>query len=262
MNVGISTASFYPENLLDICDKIGELGFKFIEIFITTESEYTLDFAKILKEKLDYYGIQVVSLHPYTSLLEGVFFFSDYEPRTKDYLKIYTKYFDFGEYLGAKFLTFHGEFTGVSSFSKDKVSRDIQTYKNLSDIANSKNMFLAQENVVKFNSQNLDFLEKLYKNVPNLRYTLDIKQARRANVDVFDYLDVMRDRICNIHANDYDDEKDCKIPGTGIFDYPRFVKKLNDYGYTGDFLIEVYKTNYENQQQLLNSKNFLEKIIY
>ncbi|MFI3114603.1 MAG: TIM barrel protein, partial [Clostridia bacterium] len=166
MNIGISTACFYPEEPLDAIDIIGNQGFKHIEIFVNTESEFQRDYAEKFKEKIDYYGINVISVHPYTSLLEGIYFFSDYAKRTDDALKIYSHYFDYCEFMGAKFFTLHGESSILANFSNDKVERDINTYKRLCDLANSKNISVAQENVVRFSSQNIDFLENLYKKVP------------------------------------------------------------------------------------------------
>ncbi|MFI3226464.1 MAG: sugar phosphate isomerase/epimerase [Clostridia bacterium] len=258
MNVGISTACFYPEEPLDIIDKIGKLGFKDIEIFVNTETEYERPYAEALKKKIEYYGINVVSVHPYTSILEGIYFFSDYAKRTDDAMKIYERYFDYAQYMGAKFFTFHGERSFLASFSDDKINRDVKTYKRLCDLANSKGLFFAQENVVSFHSQNLQFLENLYEKVPNLRFTLDIKQARRAKTDVFSYIDVMRDRICNVHANDYSETDNCVMPGKGIFDYNKFMRELSRHGYEGNMLIEVYRTNYKSLEDLSNSKIFIE----
>lgn len=261
MNIGISTACFYPEDPLDAIDKIGILGYKNIEIFVTTESEYDKSYALKLKEKLDFYGISVTSIHPYTSIMEGIYFFSDYTKRTNDALKIYERYFEFASFMGAKFFTFHGEGSHFTSFSQDKTARDIETYKKLSDIAFSKGIYLAQENVVRCYSQNLDFLQNLYEKVPNLRFTLDIKQARRAKIDVFSYIDVMRDKICNIHANDYSETHDCVLPGLGIFNYNKFIKTLESQSYNGDLLIEVYRTNYKTLDDLARAGDYIKKAL-
>lgn len=261
MNVGISTACFYPEEPLDIIDKIGKLGFRHIEIFVNTEAEYEKNYAEQLKKKIDYYGIKVISVHPYTSLMEGIYFFSDYAKRTDDALKIYSRYFDYAQFMEAKFFTFHGEQNFLASFNEDKVRRDVETYKRLCDLANSKGIYFAQENVVRCHSQNIEFLDRLYKEVPNIRFTLDIKQARRAKIDVFDYIDVMKDKICNVHANDYTENLDCVIAGQGIFDYNKLGRELKKHGYSGDLLIEVYRTNYKSLEDLAISKAFIQNAL-
>ena len=163
--------------------------------------------------------------------------------------------------MGADYFTFHGEKSSLASFDENKISRDVETYKRLCDLANSKGIHLAQENVAYCYSEKIEFLENLYKKVPNLLYTLDIKQAGRANTSVFDYVDVMRDRICNIHANDFDSKIDCKLPGTGDFDYQTLIKKLNGHGYDGKFLIEIYRTNYKTHEEIVVSKAFLQKTL-
>lgn len=261
MNIGVSTATFYPKDTLDSIDIIGQSGFKNIEIFVNTESEYERDYAQKLKEKLKYYGISVTSVHPYTAILEGIYFFSDYTKRTDDAIKIYTRYFEYANFMEAKFFTFHGEGNFLASFTENKANRDLETYKRLSNKACEKGIYLAQENVVRCNSQNIDFLENLYEKVPNLKFTLDIKQARRAKVDVFDYVDVMRDKLCNIHANDYTQEKDCVLPGMGIFNYDLLINKIKNYNYSGDLLLEVYKTSFQTKEELINSRNYLERKI-
>lgn len=261
MNIGISTATFYPEETDDIIDKIGDLGFKHIEIFVNTESEYERGYAQKLKEKIEYYGIEVVSVHPYTSLLEGIYFFSDYTKRTNDAYKIYEKYFEYARFMGAKYFTFHGERTFLASFDDKKITRDIETYNNLANLANSKGIFLAQENVVGHYSEKIEFLENLYKKVPNIRFTLDIKQARRAKKDPFSYLDIMGDKLCNIHTNDFTKESDCVLPGMGIFNYEKFKNELEKRNYNGDLLIEVYRTCFDLPEDILRSKTFLNKLL-
>ena len=261
MNIGISTACFYPDTPENAIDIVGKLGFKHIELFVNTEYEYNSNYADFLKEKLEYYGIDVVSIHSYTAALEGLLFFSDYSRRTDDALLQYSRYFDFSEFLGAKFFTFHGERNGLMNFTDGKALRDIETYKNLSSLANNRNLFLAQENVAYCKSADIPFLETLYKNVPNLRYTLDVKQAFRSSTSVFDYIDVMRDRLANIHANDYDNQNSCKLPLTGDLNFNEFLKRLNHFNYNGDLLIEVYRNNFKNPSELSDCKSFLQKTL-
>lgn len=257
MDIGISTASFYPLDPLSSIDIIADLGFKHIEIFINTQSEFTKEYAKKLNEKLSNYGISVTSIHSYTAAFESLMLFSDYNLRTKDFLEAYNKYFEFSNLVGAKYFTFHGDRTPAMSFCENKLERDIKTYNILADLALDNNIFLAQENVAYCKSASTDFLKTLYSNVKNLRFTLDFKQAYRADIDIFDYINVMQDKLVNIHANDFDSNSSCKLPGTGTLDFSCVLKSLKSIDYNGNLLIEVYKTDYENISQIKASKNFL-----
>lgn len=259
MRVGISTACFYPKSPLESIEIIGQMGFKFIEIFVNTESEYTKEYADKILEKTKYYGIKIVSIHPYTGGFESLMFFSDYAKRTNDYIKQYTKYFQFANYLGADFFTFHGERKDILTFLDGKEERDIETYKILSKNARESGIYFAQENVSYCKSADYEFLHNLYEKVPDIRFTFDFKQSYRAKNDVYKYLDVMSDKLVNIHINDYDDEKFCKLPGAGKVDFSQFFNTLNNYN--GKFLIEVYKTDYKNTDEIINAKKFLENIL-
>ena len=84
MRLGISTACFYPQPIEETMERIAALGFRIIEIFFNTESEYDISFLNHLKNTTEQLGIRIVSIHPYTSLMEGMMLFSAYPRRTKD----------------------------------------------------------------------------------------------------------------------------------------------------------------------------------
>ena len=49
MRLGISTACFYPQPIEETIERIAALGFRTIEIFFNTESEYDISFLNHLK---------------------------------------------------------------------------------------------------------------------------------------------------------------------------------------------------------------------
>ena len=75
MRLGISTACFYPQPIEETMERIAALGFRIIEIFFNTESEYDISFLNHLKNTTEQLGIRIVSIHPYTSLMEGMMLF-------------------------------------------------------------------------------------------------------------------------------------------------------------------------------------------
>lgn len=263
MQVGISTACFYPEALEETFSQIADMGFKKIEIFFNTQSELHEPVISQIKNIVNESGLQVISIHPYTSLMEGMLLFSDYKRRTQDGFEQYKTYFEAAQKLGAKYLTFHGERTTPDNKidKPDVWQRKIERYHRLCSLGKDFGVTVAQENVAWCKSSNPEYLKKLYKDVPELRYTLDLKQAYRAGHLWTDYYNIVYDRLKNIHINDFDDNHSCLLPNEGKFDYNELFKRLENDNYDGDVLIEVYKSNYTQKEQLENSAKFLKSKI-
>lgn len=258
MRLGISTACFYPAPLEESIEQIAALGFDLIEIFFNTESEYDPAFLDALAVRLHDLGITVNSIHPYTSLMEGMLLFSPYTRRTQDGLKQYRKYFQAGRRLGARYLTLHGERIIAVDQGAADLERRYEVYHQLCAMAAEEDMIVAQENVAWCRSREPAFIRTLYDNVPELRYTLDIKQAGRAGYPWKAYLDEMGDRLVNVHINDWSESASCLVPGEGRMDYPAFYRALREQGYDRQTLIEVYSSNYQSVDQLSRARDLLQ----
>lgn len=263
MRLGISTACFYPQPLEDAIFQIAQLELNAIEIFFNTESEFQPPYLYKLKRQIDSLGLQVVSVHPFTSLMEGMLLFSDYARRTKDGIDQYRRYFDSAQYLGAKYFTFHGERNiSMDTESKpDLIKRKIEHYHQLCQTAHEANIVIAQENVAWCKSQSPSYLSLLYENVPELCYTLDIKQANRAHHHWEDYLKIVGPRLVNVHINDFDHAHSCLLPGEGTLNYSELFSTLAEAGYDKDILIEVYASNYTSTHQVIRSISYLKNFI-
>ncbi len=174
----ISTACFYPRPLEEGIAHIAALGLREIEIFFNTDSEfrppYTAGLARLLRE----HDLNLVSVHPYTSLMEGILLFSDYARRTEDGFEQYRRYFATAAELGARYLTLHGErmMPGMQE-TPAAAERKLERYRRLCQTAKEEGMIVAQENVAWCRSSDPAYLQRLFENIPELRYTLDIKQA-------------------------------------------------------------------------------------
>ena len=68
----------------------------------------------------------------------------------------------------------------------------------------------------------------------------------------------MGSKILNIHVSDFDAERDCLLPGKGVFDFNIFKKEIEKIGYEGDLLIEVYSEAFGELGELASSRRFLE----
>ncbi len=250
MRIGMSTACFYPQPLEEALPIIAGLGVRVIEVFFNTESELQPRFYEMLGAQVRSLGLDVVSVHPYTSLMEGLLLFSDYARRTEDGLMQYQRYFECAAAMGARFLTFHGERNMGQQDDPARWERKCAVYRRLCEIGAACGVTLAQENVAWCRSRDPAFIRALYRDVPALRYTLDIKQAYRAGQSWKAFMDIMGERLVNVHINDFSAEQSCLMPGAGTMDYASFFSCLRAQGYDGHTIIEVYRSNFDAPEEL------------
>ena len=259
MRVGISTACFYPQPVEEILPVLAGLGVHAIEIFFNTESEFQPRFYEELGAQARGLGLDVVSVHPYTSLMEGLLLFSDYKRRTEDGLMQYQRYFECAAALGARYLTFHGERFMGQTDTPERWARKCAVYRRLCGIAAACGVTLAQENVAWCRSRDPVFLAALCRDVPELRYTLDVKQAYRAGHGWKEFVDAVGGRLVNVHINDFSGDQSCLLPGAGSMDYAAFFSALRGVGYDGHTLIEVYRSNFGSPDELARAVRVLSR---
>ena len=106
MTTGVSTASlFLREMNEDALTVFKELGVKCTEIFLTTFSEYTEEYARLLKERAE--GIFVNSVHVLNTQFEPQLFGAHPRAR-KDAYEILDGVMRSARIFGARAYTFHG----------------------------------------------------------------------------------------------------------------------------------------------------------
>lgn len=263
MQIGISTASFYPLLLEKGITLAAELGFRHLELFFNAESEYAPSFCDERRRQMEDLGIRADSVHPFTSAMEGHLLFSDYARRTKDALDQYRYYFEAAARVGARYFSFHGELMHSRGLPRGKPDgARWETYSALCEIAQEFGVVFTQENVSWCRSADPSFLRMLYDHVPQLRYTLDTKQAFRAGRSWRDYVDAVGDRIVNLHISDYSRESDCLLPGQGILEFDELFERMEQCGYSGNAVIEVYRTDYQKPEELRQARILLEQRSY
>lgn len=260
MKIGISTACFYPNTPEQALERIADLGLDLCEIFFNCDSEVMEPILAQMQQIATDRGLTIRSMHPYTSLMEGVYLLSDYPRRAEEGFARYRIYLRAARAMGAKYLTFHGERNMGAPITAEIPAAKIAAYQRLCAIAAEEGMVIAQENVAWCKSASPEYLRALRKAVPDLRFTLDLKQAGRAGKSWQDYLPVMGDRLVNVHINDYDDTHSCLLPGEGVVDYQALSDALKSVGYAGDALIEVYASNFTSDTQITQAAAFLRKI--
>ena len=257
MIFGISTACMYPKNLESVIQQYGEDGIQEIEIFVNTFSELSESFIHNVEDALSVYKMKVCAFHPFTSGLEPLMLFSEYERRFNDMLDLYRRYFEIMQRIGAKVFVFHGDHKTSSTPPEIYADR----YYRLRQVALPYGGVVAQENVSRCKSGDLDYLKQVISLLKkDISFVFDIKQAVRSGVNPMDVAHVMGERLIHLHANDHDCEHDCLLPGEGMFDFRSLYQylSLNNCNFTT--VIEVYRKNFKDENQLLKSLNFLKQI--
>ena len=259
MDVGISTASFYPDALADdSIPLIRELGVKRIEVFLGTFSEYEEDFCKRLRDIIDNNGLSVYSVHALGTQFEAQFF-SLTKRQREDSRKLFVKIFKCAQVLGAGVYVFHGPPLRVNAKPYIDFPKVGPICDELAHIAGDYGIKFSWENVswcwYSF-PQFADWLLEHSKS-DNVFFTFDIKQAMQTGYEPMEFLKHMGDRVINVHAIDYKLDKTLTLPGKGIFDFDGLGKQLKAIDYRGHVFLEVYRENYKDYEDLARSLKFL-----
>ena len=101
VGAGVSSACFFP---LETADSVKILS----EIFFNSFQELKDGYLECLSALCREAGTQVVSIHPFTSNSESLYFFTSYPGRLQDGLMIYRPFLRAAQKLGARVLVFHG----------------------------------------------------------------------------------------------------------------------------------------------------------
>lgn len=259
MDIGASSACFYPLETGKSFQRIAELGFSCSEIFFNSSGELNSSFIRELKQIKDAYGTQVVSLHPYRSFSEGYDFFSCYKRRFSDALEGYKRYFDAAGVLGAKYIVMHGA-KGKADICNEEYA---ERFGILSELAESYGCYVAHENVVNFVSQSVEFMSFMKETLGDkFKMVLDVKQATRTGVDPEEFIDAVGENIVHVHLSDFNCVKDCVAPSQmGGRDFEKLFRQLENVGYKGKYIIELYSDGYENSEEIVQSARYLEAVL-
>ncbi|MFI3326472.1 MAG: sugar phosphate isomerase/epimerase [Clostridia bacterium] len=261
MKIGISTACLYPEYPEIALEQMINLGFKRYEFFVNSFLELEKDYLIKLKKMLDESGSKVVSLHPFTSLTEGLFFFDGYSRRFEDGINIYRKFFEAAQFLGAKYLVLHGLMRGRSGTFRGSDEDYCKTFSKISKVAKEYNVTLCQENVINYRSESIDFIKNMKRILGDeVSFVFDIKQCLLAGEDPVDMIKAMGENLKHIHISDNDEQNTCLIPGKGDFDFKIIYKVLKEINYNNYVIIEVYSNCISKIENLKDAKLYLDNL--
>ena len=263
MKTGVSTASlFMRRNNEDAVPFLAGLGVKTAEVFLTSFSEYESSFGDLLVSRQN--GLHVHSVHDLNTHFEPQLFNACDRVR-EDAFALLRKVMINAQKLGAKYYTFHGiarykraDRTGEN----DNFNRFELGFSRILEECKKYGVKLCLENVEWSTYNRPGVFEKISKKLPELHGVLDVKQSRISTYDYRDYLAEMGERIAHVHVSDFNKDGKIRLPGKGDFDFEELIERLKDVNFNGPLIIEVYKDDYENEQDLKTSCDFLDEILY
>lgn len=254
MELGISTSCLYPLLTEKSLELLGKGGVKTTEIFFNATSELSKDFVKELVKIKDFYGINVVSVHPTMSLAESFMLFSAYDRRKEEGLDSFKRYGEICGEICAKYIVLHGG-------KPNGILNDREYFERFTEIslaAKQGGGTLLQENVAKFRAGNIDFLKSMSDYLgDDAKFCLDVKQSLRGGYSPFDVLKALKTKIKHLHLSDNNLGNDCLIPSNGNFDFKAFFDLAKSVNYSGDAVIEVYSNCYKEYSELFDGLSYL-----
>jgi sugar phosphate isomerase/epimerase len=276
MQVGILTAPFRREPLLDVVRWAGENGIGSLEVAVGPGSQHC-DVRALLEGKaLDELkaacqeaGTAITTLSFYANQLEP-----DLERRKtiNDYLK---STIDAAQALGLGVVCTIG---GMALPGKDKLKTiredAADVYGPLAEYAAGKGINIALENWYATNLQGFDTFDAMFEAVPNANFGLNYDPSHLIwqGVDYLEGVNRYAQRIFYVHA------KDCEmlegrrrlvgwlgrgwwrytIPGTGDIAWGPFLGRLRSIHYDGPVSIEHEDNSVGREEGFLLGKRFLE----
>ena len=243
---GISTACLYPLNTEQSLEALLALSPACVEVFINAGQELELNFLRELRARADGAGVKIVSVHPYISGMDPMFFFSGYARRFDEGAELYRRFYQAACILGAGCVVFHGDHRLSRLPRQEYFSR----FNRLWEDAQKQGVSLCQENIERCASHSAGFIAEMRKALPQVEYILDIKQAVRAKESVWEMARAMGDKIKHVHISDHTEAESCLPPGKGVFNTGEFLSTIRENGFSGGVIVELYGENFEDIVEL------------
>lgn len=257
MAIGISTSCFYPMQTEKALKELADLKIDVCEVFFNARSEIEdafLDELKMIKSETN---LKVSAVHPFFSFAEPYLIFSEYERRFEDSLLFYDRYFEAAKKLGAEILVIHGP----KRYGNLPDEFFYEKFAILAQRGKAAGIKVAQENVVNYMSASPDYLMGLKRYMgEDFCMVLDLKQSVRSGISAFEFVERLGSSIIHVHISDYNDKYDCMLPGKGIFDFSAFFDAMIKLDYKGDYIIELYRQNFKQKAELIDSLQIIKTI--
>ena len=243
MQIGVSTSCLYPMLTEQAFRFLGKSGVRETEIFFNAECETNgALFREILAIRAEY-GLHVQAVHPYFTFAESRLLFDAYRRRFLDGKEFIRRLCETCCELDSKVLILHGEREPFHIAEEEYVER----FGELAELTARAGVTLTQENVVRFRSQDADFLSRMQRALGDrFAMTLDVKQAVRCGEDPILLARRFAPQIVHLHLSDHGVKGDCLPIGEGTFDFPALFRTLREGGFHGDGVLELYSSCYDD----------------
>ena len=257
MKIGISTASLFGRfHTEDAIKFLSDNNVETAEVFLESYCEYNAEFGRILKNAKG--KTEINSVHVLTTQYEPQLY--SYNDRAmEDSFKILEGAMDAASEAGAKYYTFHG----TARLKKTPLIMDYERIASITgrimETCERHNVTLAYENVHWAYYNFIGFFSELRKRLKGLKGTLDIKQARQSGIPYKDFIDEMGEDIVTVHVSDVNEDGKMCLPGKGTTDFYDLFSRLYGVGFDGTVLLEVYKNDYNELNELFESVAFLKQ---
>ncbi len=263
MQVGVSTASlFMRRDNEDALPLLNDLGVTCAEVFLTSFYQYKKEYGELLLSRLG--KVRVNSVHDLTSQFEPQLF-NRHEGVKRDAYEMLSGVLEVARILKAPYYTFHGTTRAKQAARRpenDNFPAMIKDFAALSAFCQERGVKLCLENVEWSTYNRIGVFSSLKEAIPALGGVLDVKQARLSGVPYEEYLKEMGERLCYVHISDITKEGKMCLPGKGIFDFETLLKRLQDNGFDGALLIEAYEKDYEREEELKSSHDYMQELLY
>ena len=257
VKIGLSTAAFYGKwEVEEAAMRLRGYGADCAEVFLQTRSEYTREFARLVRTKLD--GLPCASLHPMGTAFENDFFGRSARQRA-DALDMLRRVLDAAAELGAHLYVYHGRYSPARVELPFEPQRNAEVVGRMQEEAARRDIRIAWENVCWCQLTTPERVREMRRLLPDIRFTLDIKQAMRAGCDPIAFVDAMGAQLANVHVCDWDEQKRLCLPGEGAFDFEAFIRALNRADYRGAVIVEPYLALVKSDAALTDAIAYLKR---
>ena len=259
MRLGLTSAAFYGRmETEDAAAHLTTLPLDCCEVFLETSSEYSADFAQVVRRNLGH--LPCVSVHPKGTQFEPDMFGQSARQRN-DAFSTFTRVLDAGEQLGAKYYVLHGPVSVVGRVTLPRIRALEERFALMQSAAQAHHMEILWENVYYGAVSSAEDFRAILSRLPDLHFVLDVKQAWRGHADPIALAREFGGRIRHLHLLDRTTAGDICLPGEGCFDIPLLLRVLADSGYTGDVIIEPYAYQTEDGDALRRSVEWMRGVM-
>ncbi len=257
VKIGLSTAAFYGRwEVEEAAAHIGGYGAECAEVFLQTRSEYTRSFARLVRANLG--GVPCTSVHPFGTGFENEFFARSARQRA-DALDTLRHVLDAAAELGAHLYVYHGRYSPARVELPFEPQRNAEILTLMQAEADERDIRIAWENVCWCQLTTPERVREMRRLLPEIRFTLDIKQAMRARCDPMDFVDAMGPQLANVHVCDWDRAGKLCLPGEGAFDFNALIRALHRADYRGAMMLEPYLALVKSDGALAESVAYLKR---